>query len=140
MNTFETTAYGALLMRLSLGVMFVAHGFLKIFVFTLPGTVGFFESQGFPGWMAYAVVAAEVGGGALLIVGFQVRWVSLALIPVLLGALSVHWGNGWLFTSEGGGWEYPLFLVAATLAQALLGGGAHALNIPRRDEAEVEAV
>ncbi len=131
MNTIDTSPYGALLLRLALGVMYIAHGLLKIFVFTLPGTVSFFENFGYPGWMAYAVVAAEIGGGALLIVGLYVRPVALALAPVLMGALiSVHWANGWLFSAKGGGWEYPAFLVAASVVQALIGGGAFAISLP----------
>jgi len=130
MNTETATSYAALILRLSLGVMFVAHGLLKVLVFTLPGTVGFFDSIGYPGWMAYAVVTAELGGGALMIFGIQTRWVAVALLPVLLGAAQVHFANGWLFTAEGGGWEYPVFLVMATIVQALLGDGAHAVRVP----------
>lgn len=122
--------YAALVLRIGLGIMFIAHGLLKIMVFTLPGTAGFFESVGFPGWTAYVVAYAELGGGLLLISGFAVRAVSLALIPVLLGATYVHLGNGWLFNNEGGGWEYPAFLTLATGVQALLGPGKLALSIP----------
>jgi putative oxidoreductase len=75
------------------------------------------------------VFAAEVIGGAMLILGIQVRWVALALLPVLLGATWVHLPNGWLFTNPNGGWEYPVFLAIATGAQALLGAGAHALDL-----------
>jgi putative oxidoreductase len=125
----QTTApYAALVLRSALGVMFVAHALLKVLVFGLPGTVGFFESIGYPGWLAYATIFAELGGGILLIAGVYTRWVALALIPVLLGALQVHLGNGWVFSAEGGGWEYPAFLVVASLTQALLGDGAHALK------------
>ena len=125
----KTAPYAALILRVSLGVMFLAHGlYLKIFVFTVGGTVGFFESLGLPALLAYATIAAESLGGLALILGVFTRWVSLALLPVLLGALWVHSGNGWLFTAEGGGWEYPLFLAAAALTQALLGDGAHALK------------
>ncbi|MEJ2014866.1 MAG: DoxX family protein [Limibacillus sp.] len=125
----KTAPYAALILRVSLGVMFLAHGlYLKIFVFTVGGTVGFFESLGLPAVLAYATIAAESLGGLALILGVFTRWVSLALLPVLLGALWVHSGNGWLFTAEGGGWEYPLFLAAAALTQALLGDGAHALK------------
>ena len=127
-----TAPYAALVLRLSLGVMFVAHALLKVFVFSLPGTVGFFESVGFPGWLAYATVAAELLGGALLILGVYARWVALALMPILLGALQVHLGNGWVFSAEGGGWEYPAFLAAASLVQALLGDGAYALRPAER--------
>ncbi len=121
----------ALLLRLALGIMFLAHGLLKVMVFTVPGTVGFFESVGFPGFLAYLVIAAEVGGGLLLIAGVATREVSLALVPVLLGALYVHAGAGWLFTNENGGWEYPAFLVVATVVQALLGSGRYAIKLPR---------
>ncbi len=125
----KTAPYAALVLRVALGVMFIAHGFyLKIFVFTVGGTVGFFESLGLPGILAYATIAAESIGGLALVLGVYTRWVSLALIPVLLGASWVHFGNGWLFTAEGGGWEYPVFLTVAALAQALLGDGAHALK------------
>ena len=122
--------YAALILRVSLGIMFIAHGLLKIMVFTLPGAAGFFESVGFPGWMAYVVAYAEVGGGLLLISGFAVRAVSIALIPILLGATYVHFGAGWVFSNEGGGWEYPAFLTVATVVQALLGPGKFAPRLP----------
>lgn len=72
--------------------------------------------------------AQDYGAGVLLIAGVQARWVSLAMIPVPLGATSTHSGNGWVFTATGGGWEYPAFLVVASLVQALLGDGAYALR------------
>jgi len=124
----RTAPYAALLLRVSLGVMFIAHALLKILVFTLPGTAQFFDSVGFPGWAAYPVTAAELIGGVLLIAGVYARWVALALVPVLLGAAAVHWGNGWLFTAPNGGWEYPVFLAAAALVQALLGDGKYRLG------------
>jgi putative oxidoreductase len=123
----RTAPYAALLLRVSLGVMFIAHALLKILVFTLPGTAQFFDSAGFPGWAAYPVTAAELIGGVLLIAGVYSRWIALGLVPVLLGAAAVHWDNGWLFTAQNGGWEYPVFLAAAALVQALLGDGKYAL-------------
>jgi putative oxidoreductase len=127
----KTAPYAALLLRLALGVMFIAHGLLKVLVFTLPGTVGFFESVGLPGFLAYVTVFAEIAGGVALLLGYQVRWVALALVPVVLGATWVHAGNGWLFTSAKGGWEYPAFLTIATAVQALLGAGAYAIGSSR---------
>jgi putative oxidoreductase len=124
----RTAPYAALVLRLSLGTMFVAHALLKLFVFTLPGTAQFFQSMGLPGPLAYAVFAAELIGGVLLIAGVGSRWVATALVPVLLGATWAHLGNGWLFSAPSGGWEYPAFLTAATVVQALLGNGAHALG------------
>ena len=120
--------YAALILRVSSGALFIAHGLMKVFVFTLPGTVGFFESLGLPGFLAYLTIIAEVGGGLALILGVATRAVSLALIPVLLGATWVHAGNGWVFSSEGGGWEFPLFWAIVQGAVALLGSGAYALK------------
>jgi putative oxidoreductase len=124
----NTTDYAALILRLALGTMFLTHGLLKFFVFTMPGTAGFFASVGFPGWTAYIVVPAEVLAGLALIAGFQTRWVALAGVPILLGSLAVHAGNGWVFSNPNGGWEYPLFLVVTALAVALLGGGRFAVT------------
>jgi putative oxidoreductase len=129
MTDKSTAPLGALLLRVSLGVMFLVHSlYLKGVVFTLPGTAKFFESIGLPGPLAYATFAAEAIGGVLLVLGVKTRWVALGLVPVLAGATWAHAGNGWLFTNAGGGWEYPLFLAIAALVQALLGDGACALS------------
>ncbi len=123
--------YGPTLLRVSLGIIFLAHSaYLKVFVFSIPGTVGFFESIGFPGLLAYAVLAAEVVGGAFLILGFRVREASAVLAVVSLGATWVHLGAGWLFSNQGGGWEYPLFLAVACVVQMLLGPGALRVRRP----------
>ena len=126
----NTAPYAALLLRLALGVMFIAHALLKLVVFTLPGTVQFFEGLGYPGFLAYVVFGAELVGGALLVLGVYTRWVSLALVPILIGAALVHVPNGWVFSAPNGGWEYPVFLVVASVVQALLGDGALALRAP----------
>ena len=125
-----TAPYGAFALRLALGVAALAHGLLKLLVFTPAGTVKFFASLGLPEIAAYAVIAAEVGGGLLLIAGAYVRLVSLAMVPVLLGALWVHAGNGWMFSNPKGGWEFPAFWTVALIAQALIGPGAFALKVP----------
>lgn len=129
----RTAPYAALLLRVSLGVMFLAHGlFLKVFVFTIPGTVGFFESIGYPGFFAYLVILGEVGGGLALILGAWTRQVALLLVPIMIGATLQHLDAGWLFSGEGGGWEFPVFWTVALFVQALLGEGAYALGSPRR--------
>jgi putative oxidoreductase len=121
--------YGALVLRVALGMMFLAHSlYLKLVVFTLPGTVKFYESLGLPGWGAHATIAVEAIGGTLLILGLRTREAAIVLLPVLLGATWVHAKNGWVFTSAGGGWEYPVFLAVAAVVQALLGDGAFALS------------
>ena len=128
MNEQRMTATAALLLRLSLGTMFIAHALLKYVVFTPAGTAKFFESLGLPGVLGYATIAAEFLGGVLLLVGLRTRLVALALVPVLLGAIWVHSGNGWLFSSPSGGWEYPAFWTVALIVQALLGDGAFAFR------------
>jgi putative oxidoreductase len=126
----QTAPYGAFILRLSLGIMFIAHAMLKLVVFTLPGTVQFFETLGYPGFLAYVVFGAELAGGVLLVLGVYTRWVALALVPILIGAALVHVPNGWVFSAPNGGWEYPVFLVVASVVQALLGDGALALRAP----------
>jgi putative oxidoreductase len=118
----------ALLLRVTLGAVLLAHGLLKFLVFTLPGAAGFFESVGFPGWTAYVVAPVEVLAGVALIAGFHARLVALASLPVLLGSLSVHLGNGWLFSNPNGGWEFPAVLVVLAAAVALLGDGAYGMR------------
>jgi len=118
--------YAALLLRLSLGTMFIAHALLKVLVFTVPGTVQFFQSLGLPALLAYVTIAAELVGGALLILGVRTRWVALALVPIMLGATWAHVGNGWLFSAPKGGWEYPAFWTITLFVQSLLGDGAYA--------------
>ena len=125
----RTAPYAALLLRVSLGVIYIAHSLvLKYFVFTLPGTAQFFASLGLPAVLAYATFWAELVGGALLVAGIGSRWVALGLVPVLAGATWVHAGNGWVFSAANGGWEYPVFLIAASLVLALLGDGKYALG------------
>jgi putative oxidoreductase len=129
----RTAPYAALVLRVSLGVMYVAHSLvLKYFVFTLPGTAQFFESLGLPGALAYLTFWAELIGGLLLVAGIGTRIVALGLIPILAGAAWVHAGNGWVFSAANGGWEYPAFLIAASLVLALLGDGRFAVGSPAR--------
>ncbi len=125
----RTAPYAALVLRVTLGVMFIAHSLvLKHFTYTLPGTAQFFESIGLPGALAYLTFWAELLGGIALVAGFATRWVALALIPILIGATWVHIGNGWVFSAANGGWEYPVFLIAVSLVQSLLGDGAYAFS------------
>jgi putative oxidoreductase len=125
----RTAPYAAFVLRIALGAMFVAHSLvLKHFTFTLPGTAQFFESIGLPAALAYVTFWAELLGGIALLAGVGTRWVAIALVPILVGATWVHAGNGWVFSAPNGGWEYPVFLLVASLAQALLGDGRYALG------------
>lgn len=119
----------ATLLRVSIGGLFLAHAGLKLFVFTPAGTAGYFASLGLPGPLAYLVIAAELFGGIALILGIYTRWVSLALVPILLGSIyAPHGAAGFFFSNEGGGWEFPAFWAVTLVVQALLGGGAYALK------------
>jgi putative oxidoreductase len=123
-----TAPYAILVLRLSLAALFVAHAMLKWRVFTIPGTVSYFKSLGLPGWLAYATLAAELGGAAFLTLGIYPRYVALLLIPLILGTIvTVHGKNGWLFSNKDGGWEFPAFWAAALLVVFLLGDGAGTL-------------
>ena len=120
--------YAALLLRVTMGIGFIAHAYLKYAIFTPAGTVQYFQSIGLPGPLAYVVMAAEFFGGIALILGLWTRWVSLALLPIMLGAIFAHAGNGFFFTAANGGWEFPAFWAVALAVQALIGGGALALK------------
>lgn len=128
---------GALILRLSLGLVLLAHSlYLKAVIYGLAGTADFFVSLGLPAVLAYLVFALEAVAGVALIAGWHSRWFALAVIPVLLGATWAHAANGWLFTNAGGGWEYPLFLVAMAAVLFCLGGGRYALGRQALSQAE----
>lgn len=137
-DTFHSTSasnsmLAATLLRATMGVFFLAHAWLKIAVFTPAGTAKFFESIGFPGALAYLVIAAEVVGGLALLAGVYTRWVSLALVPILLGSIyAPHGAAGFFFSNAGGGWEFPALWAVALIAQALLGDGTYSLKLGRR--------
>ncbi len=123
----RTAPYAALLMRISLGTLLLSHGLLlKVFTFSLPGTVAYFESIGYPGFFAYLVILGEIGGGLALLLGVWTRPIAILLLPVLIGATLQHAGNGWVFSAPKGGWEFPAFWTAMLVVQALLGDGAFA--------------
>lgn len=124
----RTAPIGAFLLRLCLGIMFLAHGVTKLVVFTPSGTASFFSSVGFPAWLAWPTIIFEIAAGALLILGVCGRLVAAIGAVELLGASTVHFGNGWMFTNTNGGWEYPVFLAVVAAVVALLGDGAFALK------------
>lgn len=129
MNNVIKPETGALLSRISLGVVLLAHSlYLKLAVFTLGGTAGYFASIGLPGSLAYIVFIIEAVAGIALILGIYTREFSALVIPVLLGATWAHMGNGWVFSNTGGGWEYPLFLAMMAAVQVNLGSGSFALG------------
>ena len=123
-----TAPWAAFILRLGLGILFLAHGLLKLLVFKPAGVYGYFKSLGLPGTLAYVTMTAELVGGTALIVGFMPRYVALVLIPLILGTIAtVHGKNGWMFSNKDGGWEFPAFWALALFVQFLLGDGAWVL-------------
>ena len=125
---YNAQDHGALMLRVLLGSVLLAHGLLKIFVFTISGTVGYFESLGLPAIVAYLTIFGEVAGGLALIAGLYTRLTALLSLPILLGATWAHAGNGWVFSNEGGGWEFPALLAVLAGVVALQGAGSYAVR------------
>lgn len=135
----RTAPYGALLLRVALGGLFLAHAGLKLLVFTPAGTASYFGNIGLPPELAYVVITAEILAGISLVLGIYTRWVALAAIPILLGAIvMVHGAAGFFFNNSQGGWEYPAFWSVALVVQALLGDGNYALTISQGSSAAGE--
>ena len=124
----SSTAWGLALLRLALGTMWIAHALLKPLVFSFAGTAQYFESVGIPGALVAPVFAAELAIGAALVLGVYARQAALLSLPILLTVAWVHLPNGWLHTVQGGGWEYPVFLLVSSLVLWLAGDGALALR------------
>ena len=134
MTQTASTSQGIALLRVTSGGLLLTHGLIKLLVFTPAGTAGFFESIGFPGILAYPVMAGEIGLGLALIFGFMTRWAALAALPIMIGAIVPHAGNGFTFSNTGGGWEYPVFWAIALAVQAMLGDGAYAIGNPLKQK------
>lgn len=125
----KTAPYAALILRVGLGVLFLAHGLLlKVMTFGIAGTAGYFQSIGYPASFAYLVILGEIGGGLALILGAYTRVIAVLLLPIMIGATLQHIPNGWVFSAKGGGWEFPAFWTILLIVQALLGDGAYALG------------
>ncbi len=128
MTDLKTAPLGILALRVTTGALFLIHGLTKLFVFTPAGTAGYFESIGLPGALGWLTMLAEIGGGLALILGIKARLVSLALVPVLLGAaIFGHGAAGFNWSNAGGGWEYPVMWAIVQVALAALGDGPYAL-------------
>jgi len=126
---------GLLILRVSLGLVFIAHGYLKVFTFGLSRAINVFEAHTImhvnlvPGWFAPPAAVIEWLGGILLILGIKTRLVTPFLGLVAFGAGAVHFENGWNYTSKpDGGWEYGIFLCICCIVVYLVGPGKHTLT------------
>ena len=122
-GTESMKSIGVGLIRIHFGIILLAHGWLKVSVFTVDGTVNYFVSIGLPAIIAYLVMFGELVGGLALILGIQTRVVSLLTVPIVLGAAIMNSGNGWLHSASGGGWEYAASLTVIAVAITLMGSG-----------------
>ena len=125
----RTAPYAALVLRVALGLLFLAHSGLKLFVYTPAGTAQFFGSLGLPPALGYLTILWELVGAVALILGIWPRVAAIAVIPILVGAIiTVHGPAGFFFTNANGGWEFPAFWIVGLIVQALTGDGAYALK------------
>ena len=125
----HTQSIGVAVLRIVTGIIFFAHGWQKMFDMGLAGVGGFFGSIGIPlpEVSAALVIALELVGGLLLILGLGTRWVAIPLaITMLVALFTVHLANG--FFASNGGYEFVLTLFGTTVALALTGSGAYALD------------
>ncbi|NUF27176.1 DoxX family protein [Gilliamella sp. ESL0254] len=127
------TDLASLMLRVALGVMFLAHGLTKLLVFTPTGTAQYFESIGFPGFVGYLTMVFEIGGGLLLLLGILIRIVSSLTVIQMVVIAFIHSVNGWSFSNAGGGWEYPAFMALTALSLALLGSGRFSVLSKNRE-------
>jgi len=128
MTRTHLAPYAALTLRFVLGSAWLAHAFLKLAAIAVPSLGAFLAVEGMPTPMAWPVALLELAGGILIVLGIHGRVASLALLPLLAGALVAHTGNGWTASVPGGGWLYPSVLMMATLLHLRLGDGAAALR------------
>jgi len=123
-------SYGATVLRVFLGIIYIMHAYLVAFVFGPRGMAAYEAAKGipFPEIGTWYVIVAHGLGGICLILGILVRVAALVNIPIMVGALVfVHLKQGF-FMGKDGGYEYALLVLGATIAQALLGAGAFTLR------------
>ena len=126
---------GLLVLRVSLAVVFLAHGWLKVFTFGMEFAMAKFEEHTVlgvnlvPGWFAPPAAVIEFVGGFMLLLGVRIHWALPFLTAVAFGAGAVHFENGWNYTSKpDGGWEYGIFLMLCCIALYLTGPGKYTLG------------
>lgn len=122
---------GLTILRVLVGIIFIAHGLQKFFIFGIPGTTGAFTQMGapFPALSAPLVAAVELLGGAALVLGLFTRVAGVLLAADMLVALLLVHLKGGFFAPNG--IEFVLALFAASVALALTGPGRYALDALR---------
>ena len=129
MTSGSAQACGLTILRIVVGIVFLVHGYQKLFHMGFHGVAGFFGHAGIPLPMVSAVIVTlvEFVGGIMLVAGIGVRIAAaLNAVDMAVAVLFVHLKHG--FGAQNGGFEYPLTLLAATLCLALSGGGMFSLK------------
>ncbi|UFX42393.1 DoxX family protein [Bradyrhizobium sp. 41S5] len=126
----RTAPYAALLLRVTLAGLFIAHLYGKCVLKPINLWWNGLSKLGYPEWVLAYALSAEFGSALLLLLGIYTRWVSIYTIPMMLGATH-FWmlRKGYWFTEAG--WEMPLVWAIMLAVQALLGDGAFALKVPK---------
>jgi len=128
----HATDLALLVLRLTAGAVFLAHGINHIFRGgKIAGTGRWFESLGMrPGWLhAWLASLTELGAGTMLVFGLLTPLAGAGVIGVMLVAwITNHRGNGFFIFRPGEGWEYVMTLTFLGFAISLLGGGEWSLD------------
>jgi len=121
-----------LLLRVTVGAVFLAHGINHIFGGgKIAGTGRWFESLGMrPGWVhAWTASLTEIGAGALLVLGLLTPVAGAGVVGVMLVAwITNHRGNGFFIFRPGEGWEYVMVLTALGVVLGILGPGGWSID------------
>jgi putative oxidoreductase len=129
MNNASNQSWAITILRIVIGAVFLAHGAQKLFQLGFHGVAGFFGAAGIPLPFVSAVIVTlvEFLGGIALILGLLTRWAAaLNAFDMVVAILVVHLKNG--FFDQQHGVEYPLTLLAACIALAVVGPGAASVD------------
>lgn len=121
--------WAPLVLRVALGIVFVWHGYSKLFTMGVPMVAGFLGSIGipFPGALAYVLAYGELAAGILLIIGLCTHWAAkFATIVAIVAFFTVHIKNG--FAIDKGGYEYIMLIFAAAVSVLITGAGKYSLD------------
>jgi putative oxidoreductase len=127
-------SYGALLLRLLLGGLFIAHLYRKFAISGFDNWWDGLSTAGYPAWVLAYTLSAEFACAVMITLGIHSRWASLYAFPFMVGA-TIHWftRKGFFFTDAG--YELPLVWAVLLIVQGLVGDGAYSVGALLRKNA-----